>query len=151
MASKAHALWLAAIAFALTFTPAALADDTNRSAIRGPDGIVGEWWTHERDGRIRFYRYRDGTYRGVVAWSKHPKLDTENDDPKLRTRPIVGIVMMWKLRYEDGEYEDGYVYNPEDGNVYRFDAKVLSRDKLEIHGYLGIALLGESHVWTRYR
>lgn len=113
--------------------------------------IVGEWWTENRDGRIRFFKAVTGTYTGKLAWSKSPRKDVENDDPALRSRSVIGIVLIWKLRYEDGEYVDGYVYNPEDGNTFRIDAKALSHDKLEIRGYMGISLLGQSQVWTRYR
>jgi uncharacterized protein (DUF2147 family) len=114
-------------------------------------GILGEWWTEKKDGRIRFLRHRDGTYMGVLTWSERPRLDTENDKPNLRNRSIVGIVLMWKLRYDDGEYEDGYVYNPEDGNTYRIDAKVIGRDTLKVRGYLGLSIFGQSQIWTRYR
>ncbi len=114
-------------------------------------GIFGEWWSEEKDGRIRFYKHRDGTVRGNLAWSKHPRADVENDNPKLRSRSIIGIVLMWQLRYEDGDYEDGYVYNPEDGNVYRVDIEVLGPDKLKVRGYMGISLFGQTQVWTRYR
>lgn len=152
-------LWLALAASALLglcLVPHALATEGGakkaKPAAIGEAGIIGEWWTEQKDGRIRFYKYRDGTYRGVLAWSKRPRPDTENDNPKLRSRSVVGILLMWKLHYdEEGEFEDGYVYNPEDGNVYRFDAKVLGPDKLEIHGYLGISLFGQTQVWTRYR
>jgi uncharacterized protein (DUF2147 family) len=141
----------------LLVTPPAFASGTGgdkpaaKSANAGEAGIVGEWWTEKKEGRIRFSKYRDGTYTGVLTWSKHPRPDTENDNPKLRKRSIIGIILMWKLHYEDGEYEDGYVYNPEDGNVYRIDAKVIDRDKLKIHGYLGLSIFGQSQIWTRYR
>jgi uncharacterized protein (DUF2147 family) len=117
----------------------------------GEANIVGEWWTEERDGRIRFFKAKTGTYTGRLTWSKKPRNDIENDDPKLRSRPIVGIILMWKLKYEDGEYVDGHVYNPEDGNTYRIDVKSLSRDSLEIRGYVGLSIFGQSQVWTRYR
>lgn len=122
-----------------------------KAARSGQDGIIGEWWTEEKDGRVRFYKHRDGTFRGILTWSKNPRPDTENDDPKLRSRSIIGIVLMWDLRYDDGEYEDGSVYNPEDGNVYRVDAKLVGPDRLEVRGYLGISLFGQTQVWTRYR
>lgn len=117
----------------------------------GEDGILGEWWSEEKDGRVKFYKYKDGTFRGTLTWSKNPRADTENDNPKLRSRSIIGIILMWKLRYQDGEYEDGYVYNPEDGNVYRVDIKAIAHDKLEVRGYMGISLFGQTQVWTRYR
>jgi uncharacterized protein (DUF2147 family) len=117
----------------------------------GEGNIVGEWWTEERDGRVTFFKAKTGTYTGRLSWSKKPRRDTENDDPKLQSRPVVGIILIWKLRYEDGEYVDGYVYNPEDGGTYRIDAKSIDRNSIEIRGYMGISLFGQSQVWTRYR
>jgi uncharacterized protein (DUF2147 family) len=58
---------------------------------------------------------------------------------------------MWHLRYEDGEYVDGYVYNPEDGGTYRLKAEVLGAESLKIRGYLGISLFGQDKVWSRFR
>jgi uncharacterized protein (DUF2147 family) len=152
---------LGALAFACVLatlpmaSPATASDTKPKPKLKRPTlaehGIFGEWWSEQKDGRIRFYKHRDGTVRGNLAWSKHPRPDVENDNPKLRSRSIIGIVLMWQLRYEDGEYEDGYVYNPEDGNVYRVDIKVLSPDKLKVRGYMGISLFGQSQVWTRYR
>ena len=117
----------------------------------GEDAIVGEWLTETRDGRIRFFKAKTGTYTGRLVWSKKPRNDTENDDPALRSRPIVGIVLIWKLRYEGGKYVDGFVYNPEDGNTYRIDVTPQGRDSLEIRGYVGLSIFGQSQVWKRIR
>jgi uncharacterized protein (DUF2147 family) len=118
------------------------------------DAILGEWCTQKEEnrppGRIKFVRAADGTYTGIVSWLSEPTKDVHNKDPKLRDRPVVGIVLMWHLRYEDGEYVDGYVYNPEDGDTYRFKAEVLSPESLQIRGYLLVPLLGQNKVWTRF-
>jgi uncharacterized protein (DUF2147 family) len=118
-----------------------------------PESILGEWWTEKQDsrpsGKVRFVRAEDGTYMGILAWSPEHKKDVNNKDPKLRDRPVVGIVLMWNLRYDDGEYVDGYVYNPEDGGTYRIKAEVLAPDSLKIRGYLGIALFGQTQKWSR--
>jgi uncharacterized protein (DUF2147 family) len=115
----------------------------------GEEVIVGEWWTEDRDGRVRFFKTDSGTYSGELVWMKDPRADTENDDPALRARPVVGILLIWELRFEDGEYVDGYVYNPEDGNTFRVEARAIDPDSMEVRGYFGISLLGQSQVWTR--
>jgi uncharacterized protein (DUF2147 family) len=118
-----------------------------------PEAILGEWWTEKEDKRpsakIKFVLAQDGTYTGILAWSPESKKDVHNKDPKLRDRPVVGIVLMWNLRYDDGEYTGGYVYNPEDGGTYRFKAEVLTPEWLKIRGYLGIALFGQTQKWSR--
>lgn len=120
------------------------------AATRQPgDELLGEWWTEGKEGRIRFARHRDGTFFGTTTCCK-PEPDIHNPDPKLRSRSTVGIVLIWALEYrKDGEYENGYVYNPRDGETYRLDAKLRGERSLQIRGYLGIPLLGQSQVWTR--
>src|ERR1700722_9505249 len=77
------------------------------------DAIVGEWCTQREENRpparIKFVRGDDGTYMGVISWQSEPRSDDHNKDPKLRGRPLLGVVLMWHLRYEDGEYVDGYI------------------------------------------
>jgi len=115
------------------------------------ESIVGEWWTEKKDGRVRFVKQSDGTYRGIVTWGARPQKDRFNKNKKLRDRAIVGIVVMWHLVYSDGEYDDGYVYNPEDGGTYRVKAWMTGSGSLKLRGYAGISLLGQTQTWTRYR
>jgi uncharacterized protein (DUF2147 family) len=116
--------------------------------------ILGEWTIPAEEnrppGRVKFMRAQDGTYMGILTWSADPKKDAHNKDPNLRDRSIVGIVLMWHLRYDDGEYVDGYIYNPEDGGTYRLKAEVLSPESLKVRGYLGISLFGQNRVWSRF-
>jgi uncharacterized protein (DUF2147 family) len=116
-----------------------------------PPTIVGEWWTEKHEGRIRFVQAKDATYTGVLAWAAENRKDSNNKDPKLRDRSLVGTVLMWNLRLENGKYVDGYVYNPEDGRTYRIEAKLAATDALDIRGYLGISLFGQTQRWTRFR
>jgi uncharacterized protein (DUF2147 family) len=120
-----------------------------------PEAILGEWCTPREENRpparVKFVRGQDGTYLGILSWAADPKKDVNNKDPKLRDRSVLGIILMWNLHYDDGEYVDGYVYNPEDGGTYRMKAEVLSPDSLKVRGYLGISLFGQSATWARFR
>ncbi|MEP7051112.1 MAG: DUF2147 domain-containing protein [Pseudomonadota bacterium] len=115
------------------------------------DSILGEWWTEKKDGRIRFVKHEDGTYRGLVTWGARPGKDQFNKHPELRARPIVGMTLIWHLTHSDGKYEGGYVYNPENGDTYRMKAELTNPDTLKVRGYLGISLLGQTQTWTRFR
>jgi uncharacterized protein (DUF2147 family) len=114
------------------------------------ESILGEWWTPGKEGRMRFVKTKSGRYEALVAWGIEPELrDTKNPDPKLRNRKITGSVLIWHLKYEDGEYVDGYVYNPRDGNTYHMKARLIGKDTLKIRGYLAVPLLGQSQEWAR--
>lgn len=144
---------------ALTLLPAVgtplmpLAAREARAADSGfpANSILGEWWTENKDGRIRFVKQDDGTYRGWVSWGAHPRKDQFNKDLKSRARSIVGSLLIWGLAYNDEKYHDGYIYNPEDGDTYRVKAWLTSPNSLKLRGYLGISLLGQTQTWTRYR
>lgn len=131
--------------------PLVLALGIGDASAHEPPSIVGEWWTQKHEGRIRFVRANDATYTGVLAWASEERKDTNNKDPKLRDRSLVGAVLMWNLRLDGSKYVDGYVYNPEDGRTYRIEAKLAGADALDIRGYLGISLLGQTQRWTRFR
>jgi uncharacterized protein (DUF2147 family) len=151
----------AAVLFTCAYSVPAISSDQSVPRDEGgpltvkypPEAILGEWWTEKEDKRpsakVKFVLAQDGTYTGILAWSPESKKDVNNKDPKLRDRPVVGIVLMWNLRYDDGEYTGGYVYNPEDGGTYRFKAEVLTPQSLKIRGYLGIALFGQTQKWSR--
>ena len=122
------------------------------------DVLLGEWWTDEREGRVSFTKDADGTFRGTTTCCipdkpspERPAKDIHNPDPKLRGRSTVGIVIIWKLAYEDGKYSGGYVYNPRDGKTYRLAAEIIDADTIEVRGYLMIPLLGQSQIWKRAR
>lgn len=140
-------LGLAICLAAAVVTPA----DVQATDRLGEQNIVGEWWTQERDGRVTFFKAKTGTYTGRLSFSKKPRKDVENDDPELRTRDIVGIILIWKLKYGEGKYSDGYVYNPEDGNTYRIEVTSTGKDMIEVRGFMGISLFGQTQVWKRYR
>jgi len=117
------------------------------------DAILGEWWTEKRDARVKFVRATDGTYQGILVWDATDKdgskKDSKNPDPKLRDRPVVGIVLMWHLTYKDNAYEDGRVYDPDSGKVYRVETKVESDGRLKVRGYVGLSMFGSTERWTR--
>lgn len=116
------------------------------------DEILGEWWTEDSEGRVRITRDKEGYYRGTTTCCEKdgkPTLDVNNPKPELRNRSTLNIVLIWKLKYEDGEYVDGYVYNPRDGKTYRMKMKVIDQETLKIRGYMSISLLGQSQIWKR--
>ncbi len=114
------------------------------------DSLVGNWWTEGREGLMKIVKTKSGLYEVLLLEGKDAdKKDVNNPDPKLRDRKLKGIVIMWHLRFEDGEYVDGYCYNPRDGNTYRVKMKITGPASLRLRGYLAIPLLGQSQDWTR--
>lgn len=62
-----------------------------------------------------------------------PDRDIHNDDASLRDRPILGIRILNRLRWDDGAWR-GEVYNPEDGGTYRAVVRPGSNGTLRVQG-----------------
>lgn len=62
--------------------------------------------------------------------------DVHNDNPDLRSRPILGIRLLTGLVWERGAWR-GRVYNPEDGGTYRAVVRPGNNGALEVEGCLG--------------
>ena len=114
------------------------------------DTILGNWWTEGKEGLMKIVKTKGGRYEVIIVSGKdEAKNDVNNPNPKLRERKLKGIVIMWNLRFEDGEYVDGYCYNPRDGNTYRVKMKITGPSVLHMRRYLAIPLLVQSQDWTR--
>lgn len=70
--------------------------------------------------------------------------DAHNDDPALRSRPILGITLLQNLRWDDGAWR-GEVYNPEDGGTYRAIVSPARGGALEVKGCL--AFICRTRTW----
>lgn len=119
--------------------------------------IVGTWRTENGKGLIEIYKSPKGTYEGKVVGGEPRKdkngnpitKDINNPDPTKRNNPTRGMVILTNFIFEDGEWTDGNVYNPEDGKDYSCKIWLDDHNTLNIRGYVGISLLGKTQKWTR--
>lgn len=127
------------------------------------DDILGVWYNQDKDARIEIFKCGD-TYCGKIVWLKEPdypagsqegtpsqpKLDHNNPDPALRSRPVLSLVIMHDFKYVgDNLWKGGHIYDPKTGNTYRGRIKQVSPNRLDLRGYVGISLFGRTEVWTR--
>ena len=122
----------------------------NSFANSGPDVILGEWLSQEKDGKISIYKQGD-KYYGKISWGKTPgKKDVNNPDSKLRSRDIVNTVILQDFKFTGSAWEDGKIYDPKSGKTYDCILKVKDNNKvLDIRGYVGVPMFGRTSTWTR--
>jgi uncharacterized protein (DUF2147 family) len=116
-----------------------------------PGPIDGVWLDQDRSGYIQIER--DGeSWQGRIAGSVAGKVekDVKNPDPALRDRSLLGQRIIRDLRC-DTEVCLGSIYNPRDGRMYSARVRLLEPDVLEVRGYIGTPLLGQSQKWTRVK
>lgn len=121
------------------------------------DAILGVWANDTNKGHIQLYK-QDGKYYGKIIWLKHPydetgkpKVDKNNPDPASRSNRLLGLVMLRDFKYEDGEWTNGKIYNPNDGKEYSCNMKLKDTKTLAVRGYIGISLIGKTEKFVRIR
>lgn len=127
----------------------------NKNVTGNGDDILGIWVTDDGKAKIEIYKEGD-KYSGKIVWLKEPKneqgvlkVDKENSDKTLRSRPILGINLVSGFTFDgDDRWEGGDIYDPENGKTYSSHMK-LKRGKLEVRGYIGISMFGRTVVWTK--
>ncbi len=111
--------------------------------------IIGTWLVPKEDAKITISKC-GAKYCGQISWLKTPEdLDVNNPDKSKRTRKILGLDILKGFVFDDGEWSDGKIYDPDTGNTYKCKMWMESKNKLAVKGYVGISLFGRSEVWTR--
>lgn len=126
------------------------------------DAIVGTWWNQEKTSKIEVYK-SGSTYEGKIVWLKSPfedgsttkpNLDDKNPDESLRSREILGMVILKDLEWDDDEWDDGTIYDPKKGDTYSCYAEFEDEkdlNTLKFRGFVGISLIGRTSYWTRVK
>jgi uncharacterized protein (DUF2147 family) len=127
------------------------------------DAILGIWLTQDKEAKIEIIKC-SAKYCGRITWTNdplytveedvrragQPKTDDNNSNPALRTRPIMGLQLMYNFSYSgERQWVGGRVYDPGSGNTYGARLSLISPDRLEMRGYFLIPLLGGKTTWTR--
>lgn len=94
---------------------------------------------------------------GFIVWLKEPNFkngkpltDGYNSDPSKRHRPICGLPVLGGLqRVSEGGYDNGWVYDPEQGQAFDAAIQLRTSDRLILTGYKGIKFFSKSFVWKR--
>lgn len=116
-------------------------------------------WLHANQ-RIRIEIAPCGDHLcGKLVWFRWPNdaqglplVDLKNSDRALRGRPILGLTILEGLRRRgERTWEDGRIYNPDDGENYRARMTIDDNGTLRVRAYLLLPLLGETQIWTRVR
>lgn len=112
--------------------------------------IEGQWLTEDKSGVIEITQV-EGVFQGKVVGGekKGDGLDAKNPDPALRSRELMGLVILKNLKKDGDEFTGGEVYDPNSGHTYKAKARLLEDGRLKLRGFIGISLFGRNELWTR--
>ena len=75
-----------------------------------------------------------------------------SDDRK--DQPLLGMAILRNVRAatEAGTWDGGDILDPDNGKVYRVRLRPVDNgEKLEVRGYIGVAMFGRTQTWIRAR
>lgn len=117
--------------------------------------VTGAWWFPDRSGQVEIYQKEGRLFGRVLRYHVPDQRDENNPDPKLRSRPLVGIDMIADFQFapENGRWEGGTIYDADSGRTYRGFLWVDPDDTetLWARGYLGFSIFGRTERFTRAR
>lgn len=123
------------------------------------DAIIGFWKTGDGKAIVEIFKQAD-KYSGKIVWlaepndpeTNRPKVDKKNEDEKLRTRPILGMVNLRDFKFIKNKlWEEGKIYDPKSGEDYSCTIKLVNENTIEVRGYVGISLFGRTDTWKRQK
>ncbi len=128
------------------------------SAKTGTDDIIGVWIDASGQAQLRIYK-EGNKYFGKIVWLKvpnnpktgSPKLDFNNPDKQLQSKPLIGLQILRDFVYDKGEWNSGRIYDPTNGKDYKCYMKLKDANTLSMRGYIGFSLLGRTEIWIRVR
>ena len=130
--------------------------------------VMGTWLTASGRAQVRIAPCPDpknGPICGTIVALIEPRgpdgtvvapdavVDMRNPDPALRGRKVLGMPLIWgfKKTSDPNAFEDGQIYNGENGKVYNANLSLQPDGKLRLRGYVGTPMLGETQLWTRVK
>jgi uncharacterized protein (DUF2147 family) len=125
------------------------------------DKILGVWNTTDNKSQVEIFKEKNQYFGKIISLKEpnwpagdeqagKPKSDRRNPDPKLHSRPIVGLQLMHDFVYAgNGKWTGGRIYDPESGKTYKCKLTLVDDKHLEVHGFIGVSLIGRTEVWTR--
>lgn len=126
----------------------------SQASAQTESSILGVWYNTEKTAQVEILK-TGSEYIGKIVWLKEPirdgkpATDQENSDPKLRSRPLMGLNILEGLKYSGGIWKGGEIYDPKSGKTYSCEVKLKSSDILEVKGYLGFSFVGRTVEWTK--
>lgn len=109
-------------------------------AVQAGERPTGVW--RMADGKVTVKVSPCGTgYCGTVIGLRkprdgkgRPRLDKENPDPALRSRPVVGLTILRDMRETGANDWTGTIYNPDDGRTYSSNMRLQGADTMRVQG-----------------
>jgi uncharacterized protein (DUF2147 family) len=120
--------------------------------------VIGKWKTiddqtgkaksiveiYERSGKIY------GKIIDILDADKKKSLCTACSGDE-KNKPIMGLEIIKGLTKDGKEYNSGKILDPMSGKLYKCFIVLDGNNKLNVRGYIGVALFGRTQTWNRVK
>lgn len=111
--------------------------------------VYGAWLTEKQNSIVVISQCNE-TPCGEIVWINDPDAasltDTENPDETLRTRPLIGLQMLYGFEARKDQWKKGRIYDPEAGKTYGSRLRRLEDGTLQVKGCIGPVC--QTQIWT---
>jgi len=112
------------------------------------DDVFGVWRHPENGSHVEIYKCGDGLCAKIVKIVDGQKTDDKNPNAQLRSRPIVGLVIMRGAKKTSANQWKGELYNRADGGTYSGTVTVKTKNTLDLQGCTAVVFC-KTVTWTR--
>lgn len=114
------------------------------------DRILGNWLSPDKDIIVRCYKDK-GLYFGKLIWfKKYLNLpETKEIKEAIPEEQWQDMVIMWDFKYQNGEWNNGKIFQPKTGKKYDAFVRLKDFSTLELTGYVWLKCLSETYKFTK--
>ncbi|GEN75267.1 DUF2147 domain-containing protein [Chryseobacterium hagamense] len=115
------------------------------------DDIIGIWYSPVKEGNVHLFK-SGKNYFGKLTYLKHsldsqgkPLLDLNNPDKEKRKMPLVGILLLRDITFDNKKNRwkgKLYDYDGKKGNTYDSYLTITKNGQLNIKGFWGLSFFG---------
>jgi uncharacterized protein (DUF2147 family) len=129
---------------------------TGFNVVSPDERLIGVWESEEKNLLVQISKEKD-QFVGTMTYFQCPtetimrtKVDSENPDPTLVSRKLLGLKLLEKLSYEGNNvWGGGEIYDPNSGRTYDARIQLTSSNTALVRGYWKFRWIGRSMVFNR--
>ncbi len=133
----------------------------NFNAQSKADQILGDWISTDKSVAVKVFKIHD-EYEAKIIWfneklgSKkpmHERYDTENPNPQLRSRKIIGMEILNGLHYnpKSDTWENGKIYDASSGRTWDSAIDMMANGTLKVRGFWKFKWIGKTMTFKRLK